>query len=301
MSDEITDVVQIVRVAYEGVEVAMKVGSGGVNAMLNAASFVFGMIDHEKLKGETSMKKLLMKGGDLQVVKLDNSQLKEAKKLLNKYGILYSKLPDINKNDNMSEILIHSEAAPRINLILERLGKGSVTSIEEYMENGEKSGFNKLVDFFDRQRRKRPKNEDERMANEKIDNLLEKAADFAMEKKYFDKEQLGNHFGISDTRVDEVIGDLSTIGALQIREDGTYEFIMEKDEFDKKIKHYQSIAEKIEKTAEAKSEEKMPEVVPTPNVIALMTQQEIEKINAEEEKRKKQKAKEGTITEKAGR
>ena len=38
------------------------------------------MIDHEKLKGQTSMKKLLLKGGDLQVVKLDDSQKTEAKK-----------------------------------------------------------------------------------------------------------------------------------------------------------------------------------------------------------------------------
>mgnify|MGYP000019538032 CR=1 FL=1 len=70
------------------------------------------------------------------------------KKLLKKYGVLYSTLPDLNREDGMFEILVHSEAVPRVNLILEKLGKGSLTSIEEYMQNGDKTGFNKLVKFF---------------------------------------------------------------------------------------------------------------------------------------------------------
>ena len=40
MSEEITEAVQIVRVAYDGIEVAMRVGSGGVSAMLDVATFI---------------------------------------------------------------------------------------------------------------------------------------------------------------------------------------------------------------------------------------------------------------------
>ena len=249
MSEEITEAVQIIRVAYDGIEVAMRVGSGGVGAMLDVTNFIFGMIDHEKLKGQTSMKKLLLKGGDLQVVKLDDSQRAEAKRLLKQYGVLYSTLPDLNRDDGMFEILVHSEAVPRVNLILEKLGKGSLTSIEEYMQNGDKTGFNKLVNFFDKQRSNKPQTEEEKEADKQIDNLLKKAADFAIEKKEFHKEEVKEHFGISDTRVDDVLAELSSMGALAIREDGTYEAVMDREQFQERIRHYQKMADRVKKEA----------------------------------------------------
>ena len=36
MAEEIQEAVQIIRVAYDGVEIAMKVGSGGISAMQKA-------------------------------------------------------------------------------------------------------------------------------------------------------------------------------------------------------------------------------------------------------------------------
>lgn len=253
MSEEITEAVQIVRVAYDGIEVAMRVGSGGVGAMIDVATFIFGMIDHEKLKGQTSMKKLLLKGGDLQVVKLDDLQKTEAKRLLKKYGVLYSTLPDLNRKDGMFEILVHSEAVPRVNLILEKLGKGSLTSIEEYMQNGDKTGFNKLVDFFDKQRSTKPKTEKEKEEDKQIENLLGKAADFAIGKKKFDKSEMKEHFGISDTRVDDVLAELSSMGALAIREDGTYEAVMDREQFQERIRRYQKMADRVNKEAMLKA------------------------------------------------
>lgn len=68
MSEEIREAVQIIEVAYDGIEIAMKVGSGGIAAMQKAIDFLKGMLDYEKSLGRTSMRKLLMKGGDLQVL-----------------------------------------------------------------------------------------------------------------------------------------------------------------------------------------------------------------------------------------
>ena len=67
MAEEIQEAVQIIRVAYDGIEIAMKVGSGGIAAMQKAIDFLKGMLDYEKSLGKTSMRKLLLKGGDLQV------------------------------------------------------------------------------------------------------------------------------------------------------------------------------------------------------------------------------------------
>lgn len=48
MSEEIREAVQIIEVAYDGIEIAMKVGSGGVSAMQKALDFLTGMLDYEK-------------------------------------------------------------------------------------------------------------------------------------------------------------------------------------------------------------------------------------------------------------
>ena len=71
MAEEIQEAVQIIRVAYDGIEIAMKVGSGGIAAMQKAIDFLKGMLDYEKSLGKTSMRKLLLKGGDLQVLQFN--------------------------------------------------------------------------------------------------------------------------------------------------------------------------------------------------------------------------------------
>ena len=43
MAEEIQEAVQIIRVAYDGIEIAMKVGSGGIAAMQKAIDFLKGI------------------------------------------------------------------------------------------------------------------------------------------------------------------------------------------------------------------------------------------------------------------
>lgn len=75
MAEEIQEAVQIIRVAYDGVEIAMKVGSGGISAMQKAIEVLKGLLDYEKALGKTSMRKLLMKGGDLQVLQFETKDI----------------------------------------------------------------------------------------------------------------------------------------------------------------------------------------------------------------------------------
>ena len=85
MAEEIAEAVQIIRVAYDGIEIAMKVGSGGIKSMQKALSFLKGMLDYEKTLGKTSMRKLLQRGGDLQVFQFDVKDMKQVEKRLAKY------------------------------------------------------------------------------------------------------------------------------------------------------------------------------------------------------------------------
>ena len=87
MAEEIQEAVQIIRVAYDGIEIAMKVGSGGIAAMQKALEVLTGLLDYEKSLGRTSMRKLLLKGGDLQVFQFQTEDMKQVQKMAKKYGI----------------------------------------------------------------------------------------------------------------------------------------------------------------------------------------------------------------------
>lgn len=77
MSEEIQQAVQIIRVAYDGIEISMKLGSASLNQLKKAVDFLGALLDQEKAMGKTSMRKLLLKGGDLQVFQFDTEDLKQ--------------------------------------------------------------------------------------------------------------------------------------------------------------------------------------------------------------------------------
>ena len=148
MAEEIQEAVQIIRVAYDCIEIAMKVGNGGIGAMQKAIDVLKGMLDYEKSLGKTSMKKLLMKGGDLQVLQFNTEDMKKVEKMAKKYGILYSVLPDINKKDGLSEVIFHSEAVPRANMMIQKLKFGRIATFDDYLKNGNEKDLSKFMEFL---------------------------------------------------------------------------------------------------------------------------------------------------------
>jgi len=152
VAEEIQEAVQIIRVAYEGIEIAMKVGSGGISAIQKAIHVLAGLLEYEKSIGKTNLKKLLMKGGDLQVFQFPSSEKKQVERLAKKYGILYSSLPDVNKEDGMSEIVFHSEAVPRINMMIQKLKEGRIATFEDYVMNGKEEELGKLTSHLKNQK-----------------------------------------------------------------------------------------------------------------------------------------------------
>lgn len=123
MSEEIREAVQIIEVAYDGIEIAMKVGSGGIAAMQKAIDFLKGMLDYEKSLGRTSMRKLLMKGGDLQVLEFATADMKKVEKYAKKYGILYSVLPDADRKNGKNRDYLSHRGSSRANMLLRSLAE----------------------------------------------------------------------------------------------------------------------------------------------------------------------------------
>ena len=148
MSDEISQAIQIIRLEFDGLRFGMDVTGGTVKQAKNLAVFIYALLTREKLQGKTSLKKMLSKDGSLQVLKIREEDMKKFKKLAKKYGILYSKLPNINKADGMTEVLFHTEATPRINTLIEKLGNGSIENLMDYVRNGKDGDFEKVVDYL---------------------------------------------------------------------------------------------------------------------------------------------------------
>lgn len=148
MSDEISQAIQIIRLEFDGLRFGMDVTGGTVKQAKNLAVFIYALLTREKLQGKTSLKKMLSKDGSLQVLKIREEDMKKFKKIAKKYGILYSKLPDINKSDGMTEVLFHTEATPRINTLIEKLGNGSIENLMDYVRSGKDGDFEKVVDYL---------------------------------------------------------------------------------------------------------------------------------------------------------
>ena len=152
---EMQDAVQIIRVTYEGMEMFFRIGSGGLKALKDMAGILKTLLDQEKLEGRTSVRRLLKKGGDLQVFSFDTGDMAKVKELLKKHGVLYAMLPDLNKKDGKSEILFHSEAAPRVKAIIELLNAGKIETMEDYLDNADKEELQEFIKS-ENQKKKEP-------------------------------------------------------------------------------------------------------------------------------------------------
>lgn len=215
MSDEISQAIQIIRLEFDGLRFGMDITGGTVKQAKNLAVFIYALLTREKLQGKTSLKKMLSKDGSLQILKIREEDMKKFKKLAKKYGILYSKLPDINKSDGMTEVLFHTEATPRINTLIEKLGNGSIENLMDYVRNGKDGDFEKVVDYLKKENiLKDTPSEVEPERKEQLDRYVDELkynamindpsrVDITISRKLYEEENLTS----IKTRVPNTYGD----------------------------------------------------------------------------------------------
>ena len=202
-----------------------------------------------------SMRKLLLKGGDLQVLQFNTEDMKKVEKMAKKYGILYSVLPDCNRKDGLSEVIFHTEAVPRVNMMIQKLKFGKIATFDDYLKNGDEKSLGKLMDFLKKQQGNEKSHtiEGDRV-NTAIDGLIEKVGMFAMEKKAISVDQVKENFSINGEQAESVIRQLETIGVLgRKNEDGTHTVMMDKDAFINRVRGYQDLAERMRAVAASKN------------------------------------------------
>ncbi len=253
MSEEIQQAVQIIRVAYEGIEIAMKLGSGTLEEMKKAVDFLIAILDHEKNMGRTAMRKLLLKGGDMQVLQFAAEDRKRVEKMAKKYGILYSVLPDINKKDGMSEIIFHTEAVPRVNMMIQKLRAGRIATFDDYLKNGDEKELDRVMSFLKDQKKGNDNlhTEGAGRAGADLDGLMEKVGMYAMEKKHISVEEIEEKFGMEKEQAAHVVGQLEKIGILSRKEDGVHKVLLNKEAFQKRIQSYKGLAQRMQTISHA--------------------------------------------------
>ena len=255
MAEEIQEAVQIIRVGYDGIEIAMKVCGGTIEEMKKAIDFLIAVMDHEKTMGKTDMRRLLMKGGDLQVFQFPTEDMKKVEKMAKKYGLLYSVLPDINKKDGMSEIIFHTEAVPRVNMMIQKLKSGRIATFDDYLKNGDEKEMDKVLSFLKGQKKGNENlhTEEAARAGEALDGLIEKVGSYAMEKKSISVEEVKENFSLENEQAEKVVGQLERIGVLSKEEGGQHRVIMDKDMFLNRMKGYRELAQRMQAVAVAQN------------------------------------------------
>lgn len=251
MAEEIQEAVQIVRVVYDGIEIAMKVCGGSIGGMKKTVDFLIALMDREKTMGKTDMRKLLMKGGDLQVFQFNTEDLSQVEKMAKKYGILYSVLPDINKADGKSEIIFHTEAVPRVNMMIQKLKFGRIATFDDYLKNGDEKEMDKILSFL-KEQKKRNENlhtAEAAKADERVDGLIEKVGLYAMEKSNISVEDIKEKFGVDKAQAEVVLDRLEKIGVLEKGKDGLHKAVMDKDAFLNRIGGYKELAGRMQQVA----------------------------------------------------
>jgi len=255
MAEEIQEAVQIIRVGYDGIEIAMKVCGGTIEEMKKAIDFLIAVMDHEKTMGKTDMRRLLMKGGDLQVFQFPTEDMKKVEKMAKKYGLLYSVLPDINKKDGMSEIIFHTEAVPRVNMMIQKLKSGRIATFDDYLKNGDEKEMDKVLSFLKGQKKGNENlhTEEAARAGEALDGLIEKVGSYAMEKKSISVEEVKENFSLENEQAEKVVGQLERIVVLSKEEGGQHRVIMDKDMFLNRMKGYRELAQRMQAVAAAQN------------------------------------------------
>jgi hypothetical protein len=249
MADEISEAVQIIRVTFEGMEIAMKIGSGGAAAAKKALDVIAGLLEYEKTIGRTGMRKLLMKGGDLQVFRFDKADRDRVEKYAKKFGILYSFLPNVSHEKDKMEFVFHTEAVPRMNLLIQKLKAGRIATFDEYLREDGGKNAGGLADFFlkEKERGKAQVRADGKdAAGDVLDGLIEKVGRYASGRNEVSVDQIKEDFSVSREKAMDVVTKLQRVGMLD-REGsgGTHRVLMNREAFENRMRGYRELADRM--------------------------------------------------------
>lgn len=128
---------QIVRMSLNGAEVALKLtGAGAKELAILLGKAIVLAFSGKKVRGKTRLKSMLKNEKNLKIFAVPDNDLKKFGREARKYGILYCVLKDKKAKDGMTDLLVRSSDAAKINRIFERFNLASVdrADVENQLE-----------------------------------------------------------------------------------------------------------------------------------------------------------------------
>ena len=118
---------QIVRMSLNGAEVALRLtGSGAKSLAILLGKAIKKAFSGKKVRGKARLKSMLKNEKSLKIFAVNDKDLKLFHKEARKYGILYCILKDKKAKDGMTDLLVRSKDAAKVNRIFERFKLAAV-------------------------------------------------------------------------------------------------------------------------------------------------------------------------------
>ena len=237
------DPAQIVRVTFEGIDLFIKLGKNSVIDMFKIGRLLFGLIYHERLKGKTSMRNLLNKGPDLQVLQVPDQKIKEAKKLLKRCGVLYSDLKDLNREDGLHEFAFHQEQASMVLQVIDTLKSGEIKTMNDYISGAVPEELDEVLDGFAKEQGTTLISSE---AKDKLDVLFKQAIEVVVSKQSVDEKILKENLGIEEDMVKKLLTHLKTMGVVEKSEtEESYVCQMSKEEAEARLVQFWTVFQEV--------------------------------------------------------
>ncbi|HEX3075939.1 MAG TPA: DUF3801 domain-containing protein [Lachnospiraceae bacterium] len=149
---------QVIKVTFDGAELAINLAGKltkdsidmmkkilKVLAFLHTKSLLNQSKRHAILGAGKTKMKFMEPGADFRNVKIDERERKFVEKLLKQYGVLYTKLPDLNRGDGMCEFLYNVKDISKINMVLERLNDNHLKASERKLMRKEEAEYKEAI------------------------------------------------------------------------------------------------------------------------------------------------------------
>lgn len=141
--------IEVIKVPLSGGSMVFQMtmsGAYGLQAISQFAQMYQQKMAFEKSVGGSDLETLLkVSGGDIQLAQVPQDRIQELHEAFVQFEIPHASAPDINPDDGFGELMFPTNATPRVNLILEKLGIGSIISPEEYIENADAETLAQLI------------------------------------------------------------------------------------------------------------------------------------------------------------
>jgi hypothetical protein len=149
------------------------------------------------------------------------------------------------------EVLFHSEAVPRINLLIQKLNADSIKlrSMDSFLEEKD----SKELEIFDKYIKSQKRGNLDSHTDKELSNLLEKVGKYAVERNTVSVDEVRVALAEQQENVEKVFEDLKVLGVVgEPDATGQYKVTMDKEGFENKIRRFQELKERMHMIALSK-------------------------------------------------